>query len=285
MIHGDITTSDGVALHYVEQGSGTALVLLHGWSQTSEQFSHQLDVLSQTYRVIAYDHRGHGASDRPEYGYRIQRLAADFREFLIGRELAGVTVLGHSMGCSVIWAYLDLFGPDRLSRLILVDEPPCLTLNEQWDSDVRAATGALFTPDNAMALCNSLAADEDGTVSDSLMDSMLSPQCPQETRAWMKDCNRKMSRRHAAELMRNHANLDWRDVIARIRLPALVIGAHASLAPATCMPWVASQIPGSRLEMFAAAEGGSHFMFVENPQKFNALVLEFMQSFNPCRTA
>jgi len=278
MIQGKFATSDGVGLHFVERGTGSPLLLVHGWCQTSEQFSHQVNALSETHRVIAYDHRGHGFSDRPDHGYRVQRLAADLREFLIGRQLQDVTVLGHSMGCSVIWAHLDMFGPDRLSRLILVDEPPCLTLNEQWGDDEKAATGALFTPDGAMTLCNSLAHDEDGTVRDGLMTAMLSPQCPDDIRTWMMACNRRMNQRHAAELMRNHANLDWRDVISRIRLPTLVIGAHASLAPATCMPWVASQIPGSRLEMFAADEGGSHFMFAENPEKFNRLVRQFLRS-------
>ena len=270
-------TSDGVGLAYAEYGAGRPLVLVHGWCQTSEQFRDQVDALSRTHRVIAYDHRGHGESASPEHGYRIHRLAADLRELLIGLDLHDVAILGHSMGCSVIWAYLDLFGPDRLSRLILVDEPPCLTLNEAWDDETRAATGALFTPDGAMALCNSLAQDTDGTVRDGLMGSMLTPGCPDDLRAWMMACNRRMDPRHAAELMRNHANLDWRDVIARIRLPTLAIGAQASLAPASCMPWVASQIPGARLEMFAADEGGSHFMFAENPLKFNELVLDFLR--------
>jgi non-heme chloroperoxidase len=277
MVRGRFETSDGVGLDYVEHGSGSPLLLVHGWAQTAEQFAHQFDALSEHYRVIAYDHRGHGASDRPDHGYRIHRLAADLRELLIGLELQDVAILGHSMGCSVIWAYLELFGPERLSRLILVDEPPCLTVNEQWDDQTRAATGALFSPNDAMGLCNALAQDEDGTVSDGLMNSMLTPECPDDLRTWMMACNRKMDRGHAAELMRNHANLDWRDVISRIRLPALVIGAHASLAPATCMPWVASQIPGARLEMFGADEGGSHFMFAENSSKFNQLVLDFLQ--------
>jgi pimeloyl-ACP methyl ester carboxylesterase len=276
MTQGIFRTSDGVGLHYVERGTGSPLLLVHGWSQTAEQFSHQLNALAETYRVIAYDHRGHGLSDQPEYGYRVHRLAADLREFLLGRDLQDITVLGHSMGCSVIWAYLDLFGPNRLSRLILVDEPPCLTLNEQWGEAEKAASGALFTPDGAMALCNSLLHDDDGAVRDGLMTAMLSPQCPPDIRKWMMACNRKMNQRHCAELMRNHANLDWRDVISRIRLPTLAIGARASLAPATCMPWVASQIPGARLEMFGADEGGSHFMFAENPHKFNRLVLEFL---------
>src|SRR5882757_5373019 len=115
MRSGTFETSDGVALHYVEQGMGTPLLLLHGWSQTSEQFSRQLDALSEEYRVIAYDQRGHGDSDRPDHGYRIHRLAADLRELLLGLDLEDVAILGHSMGCSVIWAYLDLYSPDRLS--------------------------------------------------------------------------------------------------------------------------------------------------------------------------
>jgi non-heme chloroperoxidase len=278
MMQGVFRTLDGVGLHYVERGTGRPLVLLHGWSQTAEQFSHQWDALAESYRVVTYDHRGHGLSDQPEYGYRVHRLAADLRGLLLGLDLQDVTALGHSMGCAVIWAYLDLFGEDRLSRLILVDEPRCLTLNEQWDEAEKAASGALFTPDGAMALCNSLLHDVDGAVRDGLMTAMLSAQCPPDIRKWMMACNRKMKRNHCAELMRNHANLDWRDVICRIRLPTLAIGAHASLAPATCMPWVASQIPGARLEMFGADEGGSHFMFVENPQKFNRLVLEFLRA-------
>lgn len=277
MTRGRFETSDGVGLEYVEYGTGQPLLLVHGWCQTSEQFSYQFDALSKEYRVIAYDHRGHGASDRPDHGYRIHRLAMDLREFLIGLDLRDLAILGHSMGCSVIWAYLDMFGPDRLSRMILVDEPPCLTINETWDEETRAAAGALFTPDGAMALCNALSQDDEGTVRDGLMASMLTPGCPDEMRTWMTACNRRMNHRHAAELMRNHANLDWRDVISRIRLPTLVIGAYASLAPATCMPWVASRIPASSLEMFGADEGGSHFMFAENPGKFNRIVLDFLQ--------
>jgi non-heme chloroperoxidase len=277
MAIGTFTTSDDTGLRFVEQGSGPPLLLLHGWSQTADQFRHQIDALSGSHRVIAYDHRGHGASDTPGHGYRIHRLSADLRELILGLDLDDVTLLGHSMGCAVIWGYLDLFGSDRLSRLILVDEPSCLTLNVQWDDNEKAATGALFTPDGAMALCNALEADEaTGSVSDGLMASMLTRDCPDDLRRWMTECNRRMPRRHAAELMRNHANIDWRDVIARITLPTLVIGAHASLAPATCMPWVARQIPGARLEMFGADEGGSHFMFAENPGKFNALVLSFL---------
>src|ERR1051325_2544663 len=69
---GSFTTSDGVRLHYIEAGSGDVLVMIPGWSQTAAQFKHQIAGLSDRYRVIAIDMRGHGDSDKPTHGYRIQ---------------------------------------------------------------------------------------------------------------------------------------------------------------------------------------------------------------------
>jgi non-heme chloroperoxidase len=269
-------TADGTTLSYQEAGHGQPLVLVHGWSQSAEQFRYQFDAFAAKYHVVAFDHRGHGQSSRPDHGYRVSRLAMDLRELLFGLDLDDVAILGHSMGCSIIWCYLDLFGEERLKKLILVDQPPCLTINPVWGPQEVADAGALFSPAAAADLCNALDGDESGEFSNSLMASMLTSGCPGELRDWMMVCNRQMRRTDAAALMRNHANIDWRDTIARIRLPTLAIGAEASLAPAPCMRWVARQIPGARLEMFGAEEGGSHFMFAENPEKFNRLVLSYL---------
>ena len=95
---GSFTTSDGVKLNYLEAGSGPVMVLIPGWSQTAIQFKHQLAGLSDKFRVIALDMRGHGDSDKPKHGYRIHRLSADVHEFLVGKNLKNVVLGGHSMG-------------------------------------------------------------------------------------------------------------------------------------------------------------------------------------------
>jgi len=270
-------TGDGVALSYGDIGKGQPLVMIHGWSQTADQFRYQFNAFAAHARVVTYDQRGHGLSERPDHGYRIHRLAMDLREFLESLDMGNAILLGHSMGCSVIWAYLELFGESRLAKLILVDEPPCLTINPAWNDREIAEAGALFRAEAVTDLCNSLA-DEGpiGAVSDTLMTSMLTPGCSSDLRTWMMECNRKMPRSLAAALMRQHAPIDWRDVIRRIRLPSLVVGAEASLAPASSIRWTAEQIPGAILEIFGANEGGSHFMFAENPEKFNRMVLDFL---------
>ena len=100
---GWFTTNDGVKLHYLEAGSGNPLVMIPGWSQSAMEFKYQLTGLSDKYHVYALDMRGHGESAKPNHGYRIQRLSADVHDFLVANNLGGVTLAGHSMGCSVIW--------------------------------------------------------------------------------------------------------------------------------------------------------------------------------------
>ena len=72
-----VRTSDGVRLNLIEAGEGEVLLLLPGWSQSAALFRHQLEGLSDRYRVIALDWRGHGDSEKIETGYRISRLAMD----------------------------------------------------------------------------------------------------------------------------------------------------------------------------------------------------------------
>lgn len=101
-----ILVSPGVRLHYSQAGPPAApnLVLIPGWSQTAAQFQKQVAHFQTRYRVTTYDHRGHGDSDKPGFGYRVYRLAADLEALLEALELRDVVVLGHSMGVSVVWA-------------------------------------------------------------------------------------------------------------------------------------------------------------------------------------
>ena len=60
-----ITTSDGVGLAVDVQGAGPGLVLVHGFGGAKEDFSDHLAVLAREHTVVVFDHRGHGASDKP----------------------------------------------------------------------------------------------------------------------------------------------------------------------------------------------------------------------------
>ncbi|MCY7284603.1 MAG: alpha/beta hydrolase [Cyanobacteria bacterium CAN_BIN43] len=81
--------------------------------------------------MVAVDLRGHGESEKVSFGYRIARLSKDVHELIVALQLEKPHLLGHSMGCSIIWSYLDLFGFDEIDRLVLVDQSPLGTL--RWE--------------------------------------------------------------------------------------------------------------------------------------------------------
>jgi len=154
---GSVTTNDGITLRYEEAGSGKPLVCIPGWSQTAAQFKYQLSGLSDRYRVIAVDMRGHGESDKPDNGYTIQRLAKDVQDLLVARNLTDVTLMGHSMGSSVIWSYWQLWGKERLAKLILVDQMPMITADPAWSAQEKEDSGAIFDPTSLYETINKLA--------------------------------------------------------------------------------------------------------------------------------
>jgi non-heme chloroperoxidase len=273
---GAFVTSDGVQLSYIRQGSGRPIVLIHGWSQCAEEFKHQIGPLSSRYDVIAVDQRSHGESQKVSYGLRISRLCKDLYELLTELDLNNVAVLGHSMGSCVIWCYLDLFGPERLSKVILVDQSPFLMTDPHWTRQEVEDSGAVDTPQKVFDTIAALRGREAEQLTRQMVDGMVTRNVTSEARQWMVRCNLKMPRPLAGTLLYNLCHTDWRDLVPRIKLPTLIISGRASGIPWKSQEWIHRQIKGSQFEVFEEAEGGQHFMFIENPEKFNRLVMEYL---------
>src|SRR5258708_34766989 len=94
-----IETNDGQRLFCRDVGSGRPVVLIHGWTLSSEIWQGQIDWLAaQGLRAVAYDRRGHGQSSKPEGSYDYDRLADDLATILDRLDLKDVVLVGHSMG-------------------------------------------------------------------------------------------------------------------------------------------------------------------------------------------
>lgn len=271
-----VTTRDGVRLVYSDHGSGRPLVLVPGWSQTAQQFAAQIEGLADRYRVIAVDMRGHGASDKPAFGYKIQRLAHDLKNLLDTLELNDAAVAGHSMGSSVLWCFWDLFGKDRIETAIFIDQMPMITAFPGWSEEETLKAGAIFDHASLPGVIEKLAGPDGIETTRSFVGGMFTAAYPKEKIKAVVALNLQMDRRHAAALLYNHATQDWRDVIPRIGWRTLVIGGRVSFVSWRSQAWIAGQIMGARLEIFEGHEGGQHFMFMENPGKFNAIVKDFL---------
>jgi pimeloyl-ACP methyl ester carboxylesterase len=271
------TLRDGTQLSYLESGRGRPVVMIPGWSQTASMFNDQLIALSENYHVIAVDMRGHGESDKPAHGYRIARLASDLHELLNGLELKEATLVGHSMGCSVIWSHWDLYGKHRTHSMILVDQAPCTTFGTNWTDAQKAEAGAIFSPQALQETAEALAGPGGDRVTAGLINDMFFTKTyPNEKLEFALTQNLKFPRAQAAALLVDHCMQDWRDTIPRISVPTLVVGGEASFFNPQSQRWIASKIRGAKVEIFGADEGGSHFMFMENPARFNRVALNFL---------
>jgi pimeloyl-ACP methyl ester carboxylesterase len=119
-----VTTDDGVGLATVAVGDPAApgLLLLHGIGGAKEDFAHHLDALSERHRVVTFDHRGHGQSDKPddERAYSLDRMAIDTECVAAAHELRDLRILGHSMGGMVMRRFL-LAHPDQARAVVFMD--------------------------------------------------------------------------------------------------------------------------------------------------------------------
>jgi pimeloyl-ACP methyl ester carboxylesterase len=179
------------------------------------------------------------------------------------------------MGCSVIWGYWEQYGSDRLSKLILVDQMPMITSNPAWSPQELEDAGAIFDGKSLFDNVNALAGPDGVKTTEGFIRGMFTKQYPVDAVNWVIQENLKFPREYAARLLFDHATNDWRDLIPAINIPALVVGGKASLVPWKSQVWIGKQIKGAKTEIFEENEGGAHFMFMENPEKFNRLVSEF----------
>jgi non-heme chloroperoxidase len=267
------TTNDGVRLHYLEAGRGRPLVLLPGWTQPAGGFAKQLAALSDSFRCLALDFRGHGESDRPTYGYRVSRLARDCLDFLDHLRLEDAVLLGHSAGCVVIWSFIDLFGEDRVRALILCDEPITFLKRPGWsDTDCREY-GASVEGNDALAQAAAIAGPDGECVLRDFLSREFSPEFPESEVTRVIEGSLRMPRSAAAELMLSIMQADFRDLLPRIGRPALCIGGSRSHLGPRAMPWIASRIPSAQLAMIDAR----HFVHLESPEPFNSAVRGFLE--------
>ncbi|MCM1543863.1 MAG: alpha/beta hydrolase [Ruminococcus sp.] len=104
--------------HYIEKGSGETLILLHGNSESSAYFQHQLEFFSKYFRVIAIDTRGHGSTPRGDAPFTIRQFADDLHNFMILHNIAKAHILGFSDGGNIALMFA-LKHPECVDRLIL----------------------------------------------------------------------------------------------------------------------------------------------------------------------
>jgi pimeloyl-ACP methyl ester carboxylesterase len=107
-----------IKLHFIEQGQGQSMILLHGNGESCDYFEHQIAYFSKQYHVIALDTRGHGQSPRGEKPFTIKQFAEDLHDFMDEKSIERAIILGFSDGGNIALTFALKY-PERIEKLIL----------------------------------------------------------------------------------------------------------------------------------------------------------------------
>lgn len=133
-----ITTSDGTTLFYKDLGPKDAqpIVFHHGWPLSADDWDNQmLFFLSEGYRVIAHDRRGHGRSDQTDTGNDMDTYAADVAEIAKALDLRDAVHIGHSTGGGEVTRYAARAERGRVAKVILIAAIPPVMVQSETNPD------------------------------------------------------------------------------------------------------------------------------------------------------
>ena len=257
-----------IAVAVQEYGEGEPLLIINGTTQSLGFWAEVAPILAGRHRVITYDLRGMGASERGAGEISVASLAADARGLLEVLDVERAHVLGYSLG-SAIAQELALAAPERVASLVLYctwartdgfQRAVITGLAHPWRTgDIEAALGALgiaFSP-------QLLDSPEFGQLVEQLLP--LFPSTEQQIRTTVEQWDADLAH-------------DTLDRLGSISAPTLVVAGEQDLLTP---PWhgrqVADTIPGAQLHMFTGP-GSSHALGVERVEEFLPLVQGFVAS-------
>jgi non-heme chloroperoxidase len=253
-------TSDGVRIHYLEIGAGRPVVFIPGWTMPAWIWQKQIDEFSKNYRVIAVDPRSQGDSDKPPYGHLPENRARDYKELAEHLALKQPVFVGWSMACGELIKYVEQFGTDNVGGLVIVDG----FITEKFSPEMFTALSGYM---------NQLQQDRQKQA-DGFIRSMFKKPQSEDFFKRLIDASTQVPADTAAVLIYNMlAVKDYSAGLIKIDRPFLFAYQPDTQPTADFL----KQKLGDkvRLERFA---GDGHALFVDDPDKFNRVLADFLQS-------
>jgi non-heme chloroperoxidase len=259
---GFIRTSDGVRIHYLEAGSGRPIVFIPGWTMPAWIWQKQIDEFSKHYHVIAVDPRSQGESDKPNYGHLPEIRSRDYKELVDQLGLKQPVLVGWSMGCGELIKYAEQFGTDNVGGLVLVDG----FLSDKPSPEMFIGISGWM---------NQLQLDRQKQA-DAFVRTMYKKPQPEDYLKRVIDASAQVPADTAAVLIYDMlAVKDFSAGLERVKTarPLLFMYQPESQPSAD---YLKSKLGDKvQLERF---DGDGHALFVDDPDKFNHVLEEFLQS-------
>jgi microsomal epoxide hydrolase len=252
------TTSDGVRLHYTDTGRGRTIVFVPGWTLPGEIWEPQLRAFSGRYRTVTLDPRAQGASEMTGEGLYLGRRGHDIGELLEHLNLTDVILVGWSMGVREVISHVGASGTSRIAGLVFVE-------GNLWPQ------GSL---EPALENLRRMQADRVPFTKEFVRTMYVQPQ----TQAYLDrvtEMSLKTPTDAAAMLMFANAfgkDTDMRPLFSKLDKPVLMVGVPSKKPQGDALKAV---VPSARIEY---VEGAGHALFVDQAEKFNAMLEDFIRT-------
>lgn len=266
-------TDDNVKIYYEATGEGQAVIFVHGWTCNHGFFKKQIAQLSENYKVITYDLRGHGISEIPENGITIARFAKDLKNLIEYLGLKNVVVAGWSMGTSIILEYVRQFGCEYLDKICFIDMTPKIVTDSEWNKGI---FGKFDVEDNLNQLSN--IAGNWSKLIESFVPSLFAISgCKiKEDLDWAFKEIRKTIPHVAVDCWISMSNQDYRSELSKITVPCLITrGEESAYCTLEAVKYMEKEISDAKLINYSNC---GHILFMEEPETFNKDFSEFINN-------
>lgn len=274
MPHITTTGAQPIHLRYEDTGgSGRPIVLIHGWPLSSEAFSDNVPALTGAgHRVITYDRRGFGHSDKSHDGYDYDTLSSDLRDLMEQLDLHDAVILGFSMGGGEVARYIGRHGTDRLAGAIL-SSSICPALAQTGDNP----DGAM--PPSAFAEMARQCADDHSGFLDQFVTAFFSNDDGLTVDAATRQAALGIALQsdpRAASLTIEAWATDLREDCAAIDVPLLVLHGDGdqNVPLAASSQRMPALVEGAQLHVI---DGGPHGLNVSHQQEWEQTILKFLE--------
>jgi pimeloyl-ACP methyl ester carboxylesterase len=240
-------TSDGVKLHYMEEGnSSSTVIVLPGMGENAATYTDIVHKLSDDYHVYVLDYRGHGLSENGIQGYHIERLAKDVYELLDAAAIGYFSLVCHGMGNAVAWCLFELYGERRVRQYVLEEGAPARMTDDRWN------------PEEALMYRGKR--EVPAYITKERLDAFAGDD--EERRDLI------------ADLYHDYVVRDWRREITAIQKPTLIVmGSQSDFAEENLWNWLLNHIKGSKL---VTLEGG-HDVHLDDEDGFVKVLKGFIR--------
>jgi pimeloyl-ACP methyl ester carboxylesterase len=269
---------DGERIYLQVSGEGRALILLHGWTSSRQEWLPFVDQLSVHHRVFRYDARGHGGHHPTNQTEpTVQRMAQDLRNLIERFDLRETVVVGHSMGALTLWQYINDYGCDRLSKVCFIDQSPKLLTDDQWPHGIYGD----FNDRQAASFLQALKSDFAEsvlTLSAYGLNKRAREKYKENAQGFEKirSILEKLDPLPLIRCWQSLTEADYRETLARIAIPTLLIyGGESNYYHSTTAHYVHRQIAGAILRIY---ENTDHSPHQWQRERFSSDLLEFMST-------